>query len=295
MEQFPTGSTIVVGVDGSKANREAVEWAVHEAAARRSKLLALYAWHIPSLAYSSPGYVPIVADEVNEEGRKLLRNEVLPLAQERGLEVELQSTEGLTPKVIREAAADEKVGLVVVGSRGRGALARLVLGSVSHGLSHNCPKPLVIVPHHEKPAATEWPLRHVVVGIDGSEGSDAALRWAAAEADLHDAVLEVVMAWSWTTLPPGMILEEPFEESLARSAHQVLHDALERLGHTDVKIKFTVQPGSGVDVLLDSSRTADLLVVGTRGHGRAHEMALGSTSHACAHLSPIPVVVVPQG
>ena len=294
MEPFQTGSTIVVGVDGSRANREAVRWAVNEARARYAKLLGLYAWHVPSLAYSSPGYVPISADETNEEGRELLRKEILPLTQESGLEVELRSVEGPASKVIREAAADDSVSLVVVGSRGRGALARLVLGSVSHGLSHNCPKPLVIVPHHEPPAATEWPLRHIVVGIDGSEGADAALRWAAAEADLHDAVLEAAMAWSWTTLPPGMVLEEPFEQSLEKSAHQVLNDAVERLGHTDVKIKFTVQPGSAVDVLLESSHSADLLVVGTRGHGRAQEMALGSTSHACAHLSPVPVVVVPQ-
>ena len=295
MEQFRTGSAIVVGVDGSKANRDAVEWAVHEARARYSKLLALYAWHVPSLAYSAPGYVPISADETNEAGRELLRREVLPLAQEAGLELELRSLEGPAAKVIRAAAADEQVALVVVGSRGRGALARLVLGSVSHGLSHNCPKPLVIVPHHEPPVAAEWPFRHIVVGIDGSDGADAALRWAAVEASLHDAVLEVAMAWSWTTLPPGMILAEPFDESLEKSAHQVLTEAVSKLGPTDVKIKFTVQPGSAVDVLLESSHSADLLVVGTRGHGRAQEMALGSTSHACAHLSRVPVAIIPQG
>ena len=294
MEQFPAGSTIVVGVDGSNANRQALEWAVNEAHARNWKLLALYAWHVPSFAYSAPGYVPISADETNEEGRNLLKKEVTPLVEQRGLDVELRSVEGPAAKVIRAAAADDRAGLVVVGSRGRGALARLVLGSVSHGLSHNCSKPLVIVPHHEPPSATQWPLRHIVVGIDGSEGGDAALRWAAAEAKLHDAVLEVAMAWSWTTLPPGMVLEEPFEASLERSAHQVLAGAVEKLGPTDLKIKYTVQPGSAVDVLLESAHSADLLVVGSRGQGRAQEIALGSTSHACAHLSPVPVAIVPH-
>jgi nucleotide-binding universal stress UspA family protein len=137
----------------------------------------------------------------------------------------------------------------------------------------------------------------IVVGVDGSPGSVAALRWAVAEAGLRRASVEVVSAWS---IPA--IVATPFVPALGYSwadlkeaAQEAVDQVIRELGpHPDVTVTTKVIEGRAAHVLLDEAADADLLVVGSRGLGGAAELLLGSTSHTCAHHTRIPLVVVPR-
>jgi nucleotide-binding universal stress UspA family protein len=136
----------------------------------------------------------------------------------------------------------------------------------------------------------------IVVGVDGSVGSMAALRWAVAEAGCRHATVEAVSAWSFP-----VIAATPFVPAIGLSwadmkeaAQEAVDGAISRLGpHPELTITTKVVEGRPAHVLLDEAAGAELLVVGTRGLGGAAELLLGSTSHACARQSPVPVVIVP--
>jgi nucleotide-binding universal stress UspA family protein len=136
----------------------------------------------------------------------------------------------------------------------------------------------------------------IVVGVDGSGSSRAALAWAARQARMAGAVLDVVTAWEvplairdpW---PPGLTTN--FEE-LAKNAQA---DAIAGLpGKGDqVEIKSRVVEGNAADVLLDAATGADLLVVGSHGHGGFMRALLGSVGQHCVHHATSPVVVIREG
>lgn len=295
MEQVNGTPKLVVGVDGSDGNLAAVKWAVDEARDRGASLIAVYAWHIPTFAYSAPYFVPVSADEMSEQGRKIL-DAALTEAGADTADVDLRVVEGNTPGVIRNIASEPAVDLVVVGSRGRRSATDLLLGSTSHSLSHECPKPLVIVPTAATAPTHGHPVRHIVVGTDGSSGADAAVAWAAQEARRTDSVLELVVAWTWTApfFPLEADLSVPIEESLRKAAEETLGRTDDRLDLHGLTVKRTVREGAAADALVDQSREAGMLVVGRRGLGVARELFLGSVSHACTHRSVVPIVVVPR-
>lgn len=253
--------------------------------------MAVNAWHVPALAYSVPGYVPISADWTAEQATKLLEAALAELAAGRNVDVETRAVEGSAYDTLTRLATDPDVELVVVGRGGHGTLASLFLGSVSHSLSHHCVKPLVIVPQDHRGRDASG-MAHIVVGVDGSDGARRALRWAAAEARIHGARLEVVMVWSWTDSPHG-VPGEPTWKDAPTTAHEMLKAAVEELHIDDVDLVLSEKEGVPWDALVDATGSADLLVVGTRGMGRTKEILLGSTSHYCTHHSPVPVAVIP--
>jgi nucleotide-binding universal stress UspA family protein len=138
----------------------------------------------------------------------------------------------------------------------------------------------------------------IVVGVDGSDGAQAALLHALGEARLRGARLRAVTAWHMSTmayagggLAPG-IDPTVFEES----ASATLDAALTALGDQadGVEIERAVRMGQPAQVLVEEARGADLLVVGSRGHGGFAGLLLGSVSHQCAMYASCPVVVVHQ-
>lgn len=294
MEQIGTGRKILVGVDGSKRNRAAVAWALREAKVRDCELIAAYAWHLPALVYYAPGYMPIAADETAEEGTKLLHEAIAGVPGHEDVKVEFRVLHGPARPSLSKAADDPGVGLAVVGSSGHGGVPGALLGSVSHGLSHHCPKPLVIVPGTQHGTDVPAPIRRIVVGVDGSPAAQSALRWAAEEASFHGSLLEVVAAWSWTNSTAEMVAEIAPGDSLEVVAREILHKAVQELGPSEIRLNSITREGQAAAVLLDMAEGADLLVVGSRGRGRAAEMVLGSTSHHCVHRATVPVVVVPS-
>lgn len=136
----------------------------------------------------------------------------------------------------------------------------------------------------------------IVVGADSSPGAVAALRWALNEARIRDASVEVVHAWQYPYMADMAYLAaaQIDRTELQADAKAQITTALERAGaDEDVRIEEYVAEGSAAMVLVERARDADLLVVGTRGHGGFAGLLLGSVSQQVAHHAPCPVVIVP--
>lgn len=141
----------------------------------------------------------------------------------------------------------------------------------------------------------------IVVGIDGSANAQRALEWAADEARLRGVPLRTVLAWDVPVVPFSSVAMATVDTArlagLAAEAEQHLDDALAEAAGilTGLEVKRLVAEGAPAKILLDAASDADLLVVGTRGHGGLASLVLGSVSRQCAHHSPCPVVIVPHG
>ncbi len=141
------------------------------------------------------------------------------------------------------------------------------------------------------------PDRRIVVGIDGSESAKAALAWAVGQAELTGASIETVIAWHYpiafggTPLTPiGAVMDTDFAGTAARVLAAAISDTTDPVG--PVKISSTVREGSAAQILLEAADGAELLVVGSRGHGGFTEALLGSVSQHCVHHAPCPVVII---
>src|SRR6266545_4492637 len=205
---------------------------------------------------------------------------------------------GSPAAVLLDRATD--ADLLVVGSRGRSGLRGVLLGSVGHQCIHHSPCPVTVV--RNGPAV---PTNRIVVGVDGSDGSYAALLWAAEEAGRRQATLSVVLAWNaWDPLLPldaatgeaeDPAGDEEIEESAVRVANEMTERALAETGIRPVHIETIVLETSPRLALVDLSQRADLLVVGSRGQGGFKELLLGSVSHYSVQHAACAVTVVPSG
>ncbi len=137
----------------------------------------------------------------------------------------------------------------------------------------------------------------IVVGVDGSPSSKAALAWAVEQAELTGASVEAVIAWHYPIMvggmpfaPIGVVESADFGDFAAK----VLSDAIGATVDPDgpVKVSSVVREGNAAQVLLDAAKGAELLVVGSRGHGGFTEALLGSVSQACVHHARCPVVII---
>lgn len=140
----------------------------------------------------------------------------------------------------------------------------------------------------------------IVVGVDGSEGSDTALGWALRQARLLDADLDVVAAWDFEAkFTTGFNPAWPNDaEHLASAATTLAENSIAKALAGDARPdRLTVHAiqGSAALVLTEHARGADLLVIGTRGRGGFTKLLLGSVSTACVKHATCPTVVVPAG
>ncbi len=133
--------------------------------------------------------------------------------------------------------------------------------------------------------------QRIVVGVDGSESSRRALRWAARQAEFTGASLEVVIVWE---VPPDYRFDVSSPHDLQVGAESILQSAVaDVLGDDpDVDVKPSVVEGNPVPVLLNAAKGTSLLVVGNRGHGTFTGILLGSVSKHCVNHATCPVTVV---
>jgi len=141
--------------------------------------------------------------------------------------------------------------------------------------------------------STQAETGRIVVGVDGSPSSAAALDWAAHQAELTGSHLELVGAWEWPTTY-GAPIAFPPDYDPAADVRRVLEEAVTkmRVGHPGVDARLTVLEGHPAPVLVSASRGATLLVVGCRGHGEFAGMLLGSVSEHCVTNAHCPVLVL---
>lgn len=141
---------------------------------------------------------------------------------------------------------------------------------------------------------------HIAVGLDQSGSSRAALAWAADEARTRDVPLHVIFAWSGIGVDIARAsgwVQAVTTDLEKGAAEEVIHNAVrEVLGdNPDVKLIEVPMPGEGAQALIEASKDADMLVVGSRGEGGFDGLHLGSVSEKCVHHAYCPVVVIRTG
>ena len=283
---------VVVGVDGSASALHAVRWAAREAERRGAPLRLVHVCHVvpvrhPRQVSPPPEYLTAV----HEQGRHWL-TEASAAARRTvpGLAVSTDLHAGVTTGVLLDESRSAQ--LMVLGSRGLGGFASLLVGSVAVALSGHGHCPVVVVHSATRDGAppADGP---VVVGVDGSELSDAALTFAFEEAAARGVPLVAVHTWqdvntagAWTMLPGTIDWDWLQAEEEKRLAERL---APWRDKFPQVEVRPVVKRDRPDRVLL--SQGAQLIVVGTRGRGAFTGLGLGSVSQTLLHHAECPVAV----
>lgn len=130
----------------------------------------------------------------------------------------------------------------------------------------------------------------IVAGVDGSEQSQAAFQWAVDEARLRHGKVRAITAWHYPPVPSTV--EDRGSNDSLHVAERVQAEALKAVAAEGVDIEGMLVRDSAASALLDAAKDADLLVVGSRGHGGFAGLRLGSVSSQLVHHAPCPVLVV---
>jgi nucleotide-binding universal stress UspA family protein len=288
-----THGGVVVGLDRSLQGWAAVELAADMAARRHLPLTLIH-------AFEPSQYLVRPAQDLVPDATGVLRNAAERLSDDAldvvrafrpGLVVESRVEPGSAVPLLLEAS--EHASLVVVGSRGTGGFTELLLGSTTLRVAGHASCPVIAVP-----AAGDEPRerRGVVVGVDGSSRSEAAIAFAFQEADELGEGLTAVHAWHDITrtgtgpmMPLGYDPREVLQEERLALAESM---AGWQEKFPDVQVRHRVVAGHPVRVLVSESPTSRLLVVGSRGLGSVGSIVLGSVSHGVLHHASTPVAVV---
>lgn len=286
---------IVVGVDGSGSSLDAVRWAARAAELRGAPLELVSAYQNTNIYTTLVAIPPNLGSEMNAATTKILEaaSEIASATVDdpAKLSVTAEAIAGPAIPILLERASTAR--MLVVGSRGNGEYFAELLGSVSAGVSTHAHCPVAIVRGVPASGSLSGP---VVVGVDGSEQNEYAIGVAFEEASLRGAELVAVHAWSDHVLlrqfPDDT--DEPVDVSALTAAGQtVLAESLagwqER--YPEVKVERIVLRDSAVSKLLELSKGAQEVVVGSRGRGGFTGLLLGSTSRSLSHLVDCPMII----
>lgn len=279
---------IVVAVDGSPAADAAACWAAHDAAMRNVPLTVVHAVATPTAAYPPVPYPEALVVRLEDDGKKAIMHAVkiaedaMPPDAKVAIGRELVYA-APAPALIKMS---DEADMIVVGTSGRGLLARGVLGSVSSTVVRhaNCP---VAVVHDERPAdRRDAP---VLLGVDGSPVSERATELAFDEASRRGVDLVAVHAWSDFTTEVPYLDWATVEEEAQRSLAESLAGWLE--SYPDVTVHRRVVRDRPAQHLIDEAASAQLVVLGSHGRGSLAGMLLGSVSNTVLHSVRVPVIV----
>ncbi len=286
---------IVVGVDGSTPSFVALRWAVHEARRRDAEVRVISCYEVPAYGGPNGASYPISIDmELLEGAAAAVVGRAIEVAGEIDPDVVVDGATPQSPPVsgITESAGNDDE--IVVGATGHSGLIAGLLGSVATGVAHRAHVPVVVVPA-ASPSEFGTAMNKIVVGVDGSPESVAALDWAYGEALLSGAELTVVHAWKYPyslTRSSSREVLEPMEFDAAKE----LQDSVESLGQRSaggpVVVHSKLCEEWAVAALLDVGHDADLVVVGSRGRGGFRSRLLGSVSRTLAEHATGPVALI---
>lgn len=280
----------VVGVDASPESDAALEW-TRSVAPAEARILLVHAWEVPIVT----GYDVVIPIDPAEIER--LATEGLAEVIERAGDERLQAVvhQGHAGRTLVKVAGEESASAIVVGHRGKGRMS-MMLGSIANYVVHHSEIPVVVIRGDHV-----GPPERVVVGVDdhdiGDDGADnesvRALRWAYALPGVRH--IRVVHAWFLPALAIGMFT--PVGAELAQmdaAAEAVVRHVLDVAGPPPDGVELLAEPIRGTPGfgLIEASRDADLVIVGSRGRGGFTELLLGSTSAEVAAHSHAPVVIV---
>jgi len=283
---------VLVGVDGSVSAQGALAWAAAEASSRRCPLRIVHAFSWPvtgnPLDMTFAGGMNI--------GLQSAAAWILTEAKAHAREVapDIKVIDDLfvgpaAPTLLNEA---QDADLVVVGSRGVGGFRGLLVGSVSAIVAAHAPCPVVVVhPHGAGTAFPASPTGRIVVGVDGSDISSAAIRFAFQQAARRHVGITAVHAATPTRQHPSVRVPADIVEQIDR---QLFAEAMEskRVLFPAIDVRTKLVHGHPAQALIDSSTGAELVVVGSHGRGGFAGMLLGSVSQAVLQHAACAVAVV---
>lgn len=291
MSIFPT--RILLATDGSKNANLALRAAIDVAEKTGSELHVVHAWHsIPSM-----GFEPYIRAQFQREAQELLAEQVGRTKGKGGEAARAHLVEGPAVDEILDLTEELGVGLVVIGSRGMGSVGSLLVGSVSEGVVHYAPCPVLVV----RGGQEAWPPQRLVIGDDRSETAKKAGELGAVIAKLfrtgtvlvraQENPLQPITGWSTKNrreLDEALLREERALEERAKELQAVAGGRLEsRLIETEPTLALLLVAEE------EDEPEKTLLAVGSRGLGAAKRVMLGSVSTKILRVARGPVLVCP--
>ena len=276
---------VVVGVDGTGRSLKALMWAAPRASLHQVPLRIVHA--LPRLEADFPLYPPGRFEETQKYGREIVE-EATSLVREAYPDMDLVTEMPMGTPAHVLLAESENAHAVVIGAKGED-IGDFLLGSTALQLVGHAACPVVVVNH----VTTGHHL--VVAGTDGSPDSLEGLAFAFGAAALRKARLQVISALGvpqgW---PKHLMRPVPEDNEEVTKRRQELENQIAPLReqYPDVDVELDIHRVGPLHALATASHRADLLVVGSRGRGGFHGLAVGSTTHKLLHMAGCPMAVV---
>lgn len=293
VELVTTPAPVLVGVDGSPESRVALAWAANHADLF-GEVLPVITYRLDTFAAGGglTDLYPAFLEALRDDAWARLADTI------EGIDGAVpfgagQVHVGSPGPTLLDAVDSGGHELLVVGCRGRSAVAEALLGSVGSHCAKHATVPVVVVPAG---ADTAKPIETAVVGIDGSVNARAALRWTLTHLSPNATVIAL---GAWTALPVSAVdpqavdCQEEHARTLVTDSVDAVVGELDELGIAHAAVDIAVRYGDPRQVLRVASEDADLLVVGARGHRGVAYLLLGSTSSSLLHHPLAPTAVVP--
>ena len=284
MSVFPT--KILLATDGSEDAAQAREAASDLARRSGSELHLVHVWHdVPS-----PYGRAFVKRELRRQGQEVIDTQVKKIEDAGGTVAKAHLRGGRTSDEVIELSEELGVGLLILGSRGHGAVRRILMGSHSEAVIHHAHVPVLVL----RCAGNVWPPSRVVIGDDYSEDAKKAAELAASIAKLYEADVLLVHAY------PRLVEESSrseAEDSMQRSEEELEERANGLKDLLGYEPRTVMTSDDAVVALLEAAREGDgptLVAVGSRGMGAIGRARLGSVSSKVVRAAPGAALVYPH-
>lgn len=300
LDQLPPSGTIVVGVDGSDSSLHALAWAAVQAAGQRRGLTLAYAVLPPDSAWIDPASMRARDVHRDDEATEAVLTQAREVAARYAPGVDLHEClrVGDARDVLLELGEDAEE--LVIGSRGRGPVRSLLLGSVGVTLTRHTPCPVVV----HRPSSHGRVRTGVIAGVDGTPRSRQVLEFAFEQAALRDLPLTILhCVWDAQAAAVGpALLAGGAAAAFVEEAEETVESArllvAETIGgfcedYPEVPVTTKLAKGMAADALVRLGDRADLLVVGSHHGGIAASILLGSVATEVVEHARCPVAVVP--